>query len=91
MNKKDKVIKRFLSKPKDLTWSEYVKFFEIHGFTLHNGDGSKRRFINENNQIFTIHEPHPSNIMKPYTIKEAIKWLGENGLLIDINSDESKD
>lgn len=81
LGKKDKLLSRFLSKPKDLTWNEYVKVFASFGFQLHNGDGSKRRFVNENKLVFMIHEPHPANIMKPYTIKQAIDFFEQHGLL----------
>lgn len=81
MSKNDKLIKRFLSKPKDFTWDEFVKVFKVFGFELKSGDGSRRSFVNENQDVFYIHEPHPGNIMKPYTIKNAIAFLMEKDLL----------
>lgn len=82
MSKNEKLITRFLSKPKDFTWDEYVKVFSICGFELKSGSGGARRsFVNENKDVFHIHEPHPGSIMKPYTIKQAVEWLTEKGLL----------
>lgn len=80
MSTKEKLLKRFFSKPKDLTWDEYVKVFKIYGFNLSNGNGSKRRFYNNDKLIFTIHEPHPGNIMKHYTIVQAIDFFNENDI-----------
>lgn len=84
MSKNEKLLNRFLNKPKDFTWNEYVKIFSIYGFELKSGSGSRRSFVNENKDIFHIHEPHPESIMKSYAIKQAIEWLTEKGLL---NSD----
>lgn len=91
MTKKDKLLQRFLAKPKDLTWDEYVKVFEFLGFTLYKGDGSKRHFANADGLVFFIHEPHPSSIMKPYTIKNAILWFYEHDLLITENDLQTTD
>lgn len=91
MSKNDKLLKRFLSKPKDFTWDEYVKIFVVFGFELKSGNGSRRSFVNENNDIFHMHEPHPANIMKPYAIKQAISWLVEKGLLTDNAEYESNE
>jgi len=33
MSKKDKLVKRFLSRPKDFTWQELVTMLEGFGFT----------------------------------------------------------
>lgn len=88
MSKNDKLLKRFLSKPKDLTWHEYVKVFGLFGFELNTGGGSRRSFVNDNKDVFYIHEPHPDNIMKPYTIKNAIEWLTEKGLLDDAGDED---
>lgn len=88
MTKSEKLLQRFLRKPKDFTWDEYVKIFAMYGFELHKNSGSKRSFVNANNDIFYIHEPHPQNVMKSYTIKQAIEWLTEKGYLSD-NQGES--
>lgn len=81
LSKNDKLIKRFLSKPKDFTWDEFQKVFKVFGFEVRSGKGSGRSFVNDKQDIFFIHEPHPSNTMKPYAIKDAITFLTEKGLL----------
>ena len=79
LTKNDKLLQRFLQKPKDFTWGEYVKIFSMFGYELHTNNGSSRSFVNDKKQVFYIHEPHPGTIMKPYTIKKAIEWLTEQG------------
>lgn len=77
MSKKDKLLKRFFSKPTDLTWEEFVKVFEYHGFTLSNADGSRRAFHDDNNRVYYAHQPHPKNIIKAYALKQAIEFLSD--------------
>ncbi|MGK7895863.1 MAG: type II toxin-antitoxin system HicA family toxin [Xenococcus sp. (in: cyanobacteria)] len=43
--------------------------------------GSRRRFINANNVIITLHEPHPSKILKKYQIEQIIEILSQEGLI----------
>lgn len=76
-----KLLRRFLAKPRDFTWEEYVKIFAIFGFDLKSGKGSRRSFVNDEAKVFYIHEPHPQNVMKSYAIKEAIAFFVELGLL----------
>lgn len=81
LTKNDKLLQKFLQKPKDFTWEQYCKIFTMFGFELKSGNGSRRSFVNEDGDVFYIHEPHPQNVMKPYTIKEAIEFLSEKGYL----------
>ena len=37
--------------------------------------GSRRKFINKNLDIISLHKPHPSNIVKQYVIKQLIEKL----------------
>jgi predicted RNA binding protein YcfA (HicA-like mRNA interferase family) len=77
---KDKKKPRICLLPKDYTWSELVKLLKEHGYAARkNGrtGGSRRRFINEETKrTITLHEPHPSNIVKEYILKQVIEHLG---------------
>jgi len=76
MSKLDKLKARLLSKPKDFTYQELVTLFTAYGFEEITGKGSGRKLVNpESGKIFNLHEPHPSNILKGYVIKEAITIL----------------
>ena len=79
MAKIDKLILKIQSNPKDFTWNELKKvlshfvFEEMHqkGKT----GGSRRKFINKQKDVISLHEPHPKKIVKPYAIKQVIEYL----------------
>ena len=85
MTKKEKLIKRLLSKPKDLSWDELVKFLVLYGYEEENGgstSGSARRFLNnKTNHSFSLHKPHKPNIVKGYAIDIVMDNLKMKGLL----------
>ena len=71
MSRKEKLLKRFLIIPSDLTWNELVLVLAHLGYhQLSNGisGGSRRRFIDERGQVISLHEPHPRKIVKKYVI-----------------------
>ncbi len=82
MSRKEKLIKRFLRRPKDFSWEELSSLLTVLGFEEVNTGktrGSRRRFINEAGVILTLHKPHPHNILKRYQIEQIIEILqGEN-------------
>ena len=78
MSRIEKLIKKFLSVPKALTWEEYVKVLNHFGYIeLKTGKtgGSRRKFVNFNNDIIIVHKPHPQNIVKRYVMEQAIEKL----------------
>lgn len=80
MSKTEKQLERLLSLPKDFTWQELVAVMTKHNFEVKTADGSRRKFKHQfTGKSFYIHAPHPSNIMKPYTLKEAINALRQSG------------
>ncbi|MFD0765654.1 type II toxin-antitoxin system HicA family toxin [Mucilaginibacter lutimaris] len=82
MTKQDKLINRLLSVPKDFTWDELCKVVAFYGYEELTGGktgGSRRRFVDGNKNIITLHKPHPANVVKSYTIKEVIAHLKEKG------------
>lgn len=85
MNKKDKLIKRFNSLPKDFTFDELTALFSLCGFELnHKGatSGSRVEFINEALSLsYIMHKPHPANVVKGYMMKQARDFLVRNGLI----------
>jgi len=59
VSRKEKLIKRFLSCPKDFTWEELVSLLMGLGFQEANTGktgGSRRRFINETQVVITLHK-----------------------------------
>lgn len=79
MSKIDKLIAKFLSNPKDLTWEELIKILAHYGFSeitkKGKTGGSRVKFVNVNKYIINLHKPHPSNIIKSYLIKQIIEKL----------------
>ena len=84
MTRREKLIKRFLSIPKDFTWEELVTLLAGFGFeevSTGKTGGSRRRFLNDGGVIITLHEPHPQYILKRYQIEQIIEILQEEELL----------
>ncbi|MBB5439397.1 putative RNA binding protein YcfA (HicA-like mRNA interferase family) [Pedobacter sp. AK017] len=78
MSKIDKLLTRFYSKPKDFTWSEAIKVLNYFGFEeMKKGKtgGSRRKFVNGNKDVISLHEPHPGNILKGYQIDLIIQQI----------------
>lgn len=84
MTRKEKLIKRLLSKPKDFTWEELTTL--LSGFDFEEGKtgktgGSRRNFVNFSGVVISIHKPHPHNILKRYQIEQVIEILKQEGLI----------
>ena len=85
MNKKEKLIKRFRTLPRDFTFEEVVTLFLGCGFTLENKgatSGSRVKFYNENDQnAYIMHKPHPINIIKGYMMRDILNFLLRNNYI----------
>ena len=82
MSKADKLLARLLSLPRDFTWDELLTVMTKHGFALHPGSGSRRKFVHEESGLtVAMHEPHPGRIMKPYALRLAIDGLKQIGVI----------
>jgi len=82
MSKHEKAILRLLSKPKDFKWSELVSIMTGFGFEMEKASGSGRKFILPSTEVtLFIHEPHPSKVLKPYQVRDAVDLLEREGFL----------
>jgi hypothetical protein len=83
MSKKDKLINRLLSRPKDFTFDEMVSLLSYFGYELkQGGTGSGVKFIRENtNEVINFHRPHPSGVLKKYVLEQVIEKLRKDELL----------
>jgi hypothetical protein len=82
MSRHEKLLHRLLSKPKDFTWSELVSLMTAFGFEVERSSGSGRKFIYpETEATLFLHEPHPSKVLKPYQIRDAIHLLKMEGFI----------
>ena len=83
MGKKEKLIERLKSNPKDLTFDEMRTVLESLGFKMYNKgktSGSRVKFLKGNIPI-TLHKPHPQKELKEYVIKEIVEILKEGDLI----------
>ena len=83
MSKKQKLIARLKSKPKDFTFIEAETLLESLGFEKSNKgktSGSKVIFSRGVLEI-EIHRPHPRKELKPYVINRMLKILEREGLI----------
>ncbi len=72
MTKKEKLLKKFLEKPlrKDLTFKDLEICLKHLGYDLFEGSGSRVKFYNSKTEdLFLLHKPHPSPILKHYLVK----------------------
>jgi len=86
MSRQEKLTRRLLSVPKDFTWDELIKVlahFAYEELTGGKTGGSRRRFVDGNKNIITLHKPHPGNIVKQYALREVISHLEDKGFLKD--------
>ena len=83
MSRKDKLISRLKSRPKDFTFDEAKSLLEMFGYTLSNAgksSGSRVCFIKDR-KIFRMHKPHPRKELLEYQIKELMDELKQEGFL----------
>ena len=75
MTAKQKLIKRFISLPKDFTFDELSQLLKGFGYEIGSKgktSGSRIRFINaESKSIIDLHKPHPGNIVKSGALKDV--------------------
>ena len=82
MNKKEKLVKRFKTLPRDFTFEEVVSLFQVYGFELTNKgatSGLRVKFYNAKDEnAYIMHKPHPSNIIKGYIMRDILNFLLKN-------------
>ena len=83
MSKKEKLLKRLLSRPKDFEFDELTTLlghFDYYIVNTGKTGGSRVSFTNGDDYI-RLHKPHPRTILKPYQINDMIDSLKERELL----------
>lgn len=78
MSKREKLLERLRSRPKDFTWDELVLVMKDYGCTLEKGRGSRRCFVHKaSGKKAHFHEPHPGRIVLDYVIRDALNFIDE--------------
>ena len=83
LGKKEKLLKKLNSCPKDFTFDEMLTLLSLLGYEQSNKgktSGSRVKFW-RNTSIIMFHKPHPGNELPMYQIKQIIKALSEEGLI----------
>lgn len=84
MGKKEKLIARLLSEPKDFTFSEATSLLEALDYTASNKgktSGSRVMFRSDGRADILLHRPHPANELKAYQVRNLIDILQKEGLI----------
>jgi len=85
MSKDEKLVKRFLARPKDFTYVEIRRLLKIFGYEEDQQgktSGSRVAFYNEKTKhIIRLHKPHPGNELKMYQIDLIREELEGRGIL----------
>ncbi len=86
MSKIDKIIENIQKKPtpKNFAWSDLIKLLNHFDFKLvvkGKTGGSRRKFINKDKVIISLHEPHPQKELKKYQIDQILEVLKSEDLI----------
>ena len=77
MSKKEKLIARLLTLPKDFTYDEMRTLlcsWRVDESSKGKTSGSRVEFA-KGNDIILLHKPHPNNQLKPYQVKQIVETL----------------
>jgi len=81
MGRKQKLLDRLLTKPKDFKWNELESLLKKNGYQQLEGSGSRVKFYLESpRNLISLHKPHPGEILKDYQINYVIKNLKKIGV-----------
>jgi hypothetical protein len=78
VSRQEKLLKRFLAKPKDFTWSELKTLLGSFGYqdaSSGKTGGSRRRFTHTTRGPIILHKPHPDETLKAYQVRQIIIFL----------------
>lgn len=85
MGKKDKLIARLKSKPKDFTFEEAETLLGYLSYERSNKgktSGSRVMFVNKGKQSqILLHKPHPHKELLAYQVQQLLDVLKQEGLL----------
>ena len=84
MGKKEKLIQRLKSRPKNFTFDEAETLLGYLSYSKSNKgktSGSRVIFSSENHAAILLHKPHPGNELKKYQVQQLIETLQQEGLI----------
>jgi len=85
MGTKEKLVERFKRQPKDFTFNELTRLFQILGFEMSQKgktSGSRIEFVNNEKVLsYGAHKPHPDSSIKSYVMKQVLEFLTSNKII----------
>lgn len=84
MGKKEKLIQRLKSKPRDMSFEEVetlLRYLDYQCSDKGRTSGSRVMFISQQHAPILLHKPHPRKELLEYQVKQLLEALEEEGLL----------
>jgi hypothetical protein len=84
MSKKEKLLAKLQTRPKDFTWAELTTLLKSLGYEPRKKSktgGSRRQFIHSTAAPIILHKPHPQNTIKRYAIDDVLEKLKNEGMI----------
>jgi hypothetical protein len=84
MTKRDKLLQRFSTLPRDFTWQELVTLLAGFGYREAAGGktgGSRVKFLHDTRPPIILHKPHPTTVLKRYQMEQIRELLRGERLL----------
>mgnify|MGYP005865110577 CR=1 FL=1 len=82
MTKFEKLISRFLTRPKDFKYSELKRMLSGFGYVELQGSGSRVVFFNDKiKHSIKLHKPYPENLLKTYQVDLVLNELKSKDLI----------
>lgn len=84
MGKKEKLLKRLKSRPRDFTFEEAETLLNYLNYVRSDKgrtSGSRVIFTSQNHAPILLHKPHPRKELLEYQVKQLIEVLRQEGLL----------
>jgi hypothetical protein len=85
MGTREKLIERFKRQPKDFTFNELTRLFQVLGFEISQKgktSGSRVEFVNNKKGLsYGAHKPHPDRTTKSYVMKQVLEFITSNKLI----------
>lgn len=84
MSKKEKLIARIKTRPRDFTFEEASTLLAELGFQMSNKgktSGSRTMFVSPDHPQIMLHKPHPRNTLAVYQIKQLLEFLEQEKLI----------
>ena len=84
MGKKEKLIARLKTRPKNFTFDEMETLLKSLGYKISNKgktSGSRITFSGQNLPMVLLHKPHPRKELLSYQIDQILEILESGGLI----------